>query len=145
MERPRVILDSNVLISSLLNPNSKASIIIKMWRNRNFDLILSKYIFNEVKQVLADKQLLNKYHIAKVKQGRLLSQLYHYTTIIDSYKSELLVRDPKDNPIIASALAGEADYLVTGDSDLLSLRKNMQIGKLIIIDPANFVQEFKNC
>lgn len=49
------------------------------------------------------------------------------------------VRDPKDEHILAAALGGEADYLVTGDQDLLVLAGDPRLGSLQIVTVAAFM------
>lgn len=51
----------------------------------------------------------------------------------------LHARDPKDDFLLACALGGNVDYLVTGDHDLLVLNKNLSLGKLKIISAKDFL------
>lgn len=142
MAPPRVVLDSNVIISSLLRTNGKASRIINLWKKHYFDLITSDYILSEVKKILQDKQLAKKYRFNPVKQARLLSQLTHFSTIIEFKKPVRLGRDKNDIPILSAAIQGNADYLVTGDQDLLVLAKNKLVMPLEILTPTAFLHEF---
>lgn len=50
------------------------------------------------------------------------------------------VRDPKDQKVLATALGGKADYLVTGDEDLLDLKRNPKLGKLKIVTVWEFLK-----
>ena|SRR3989339_107292 len=145
MERPLVVLDSNVIVSSLLNSHSAPSQVIALWRDYRYDLLLSSYILNEVKNTLNDKQLAHKYHISPIKQSRLLTQLIHAGKMIEfDFKSIVDVRDPKDSAIIQTALAGKANCLVTGDQDLLVLNGNKSIKTLQIVTPDEFLHLFMN-
>ena len=49
------------------------------------------------------------------------------------------MRDPKDEPILAAALGGGADYLVTGDADLLIYRGDSRLGSLQIVTVHQFL------
>lgn len=142
MTNPRVVLDSNVIISSLLFTNGKASRIINLWKKHYFDLITSAYILSEVKKILKDKQLAKKYRFNPVKQARLLSQLTHFSTLVEAKNSIQLGRDNNDIPILSTALHGNADYLVTGDRDILVLANNRSIKSLQILSPNEFLHEF---
>jgi len=142
MAKPLVVLDSNVIISSLLNSHSAPSQIIDLWRDYRFDLLLSSYILTEVKHTMTDKQLIHKYHISPIKQSRLLSQLVHSGKMIEfDHAPDTIVRDPKDTFIIQLALSGKANYLVTGDQDLLILAKQTKIQPLQILTPHDFLHE----
>lgn len=142
MTNPRVVLDSNVIISSLLFTNGKASRIINLWKKHYFDLITSTYILAEVKKILKDKQLAKKYRFNPVKQARLLSQLTHFSTIVEVKKPIRLGRDENDIPILSAAIHGNADYLVTGDRDLLVLANSKNIESIQILNPNEFLHEF---
>jgi hypothetical protein len=50
------------------------------------------------------------------------------------------VRDPKDTVILATAIDGKADYLVTGDKDLLVLAGHKSIKPLKIVTPTEFIR-----
>lgn len=143
MGNPLVVLDSNVIISSLLYSPGSASRIIKLWRNNFFQILISSYILSEIKDALRDKQLIQKYHISPIKRDRLLTQLHHAGERLDPVGSYgLASRDPKDSPIIQLALVGHADYLVTGDQDLLVLANNASVKPLAILNPHDFLQKF---
>lgn len=57
-------------------------------------------------------------------------------------RTRVKIRDPKDIVILATAIRGRADYLVTGDKDLLVLSKHKSIKPLQILTPHDFLQEF---
>ncbi|MEI8232470.1 MAG: putative toxin-antitoxin system toxin component, PIN family [bacterium] len=140
-----VVLDSNIIISSLLHSSGSSSKIIELWRKQYFQVLISNYILSEVKDVLRDKQLVQKYHLSPSKQTRLLSQLYHSSQLADPKNTYTSIsRDPKDNPIVGLALVRKAQYLVTGDQDLLALTKLKAIYPLKIISSPKFVQLFMN-
>ena len=79
--------------------------------------------------------------INAVDARHLLSQIEAAAEIIDisSMRIERIVRDPNDDFLIASALKGDADYLVTWDNDLLIL--DGHVGSLRIVSPAQFLTE----
>lgn len=52
-------------------------------------------------------------------------------------------RDPKDDIFLACALAGQCDYLVTGDRDLLDLQGHPGLGQLRIVTPREFLEAVK--
>lgn len=143
MTNPLVVLDSNVIVSSLLHTNSATSRIIELWRKQYFQVLISNYILSEVKDTLRDKQLTQKYHLSPTKQARLLTQLLYSGQLLNSSLPQSpYIRDPNDKPVIQLALTGKADYLVTGDQDLLILANNKHIQHLQILSPISFLHEF---
>ncbi len=95
------------------------------------DVFASEYILDETAQHLADKFGFSPDNVAEaVTFMRAEAQFVEPSTI-----SADACRDPKDIPILGTAQAAEADYLVTGDKDLLVLR---HFGKTKIISPRQF-------
>jgi predicted nucleic acid-binding protein len=60
-------------------------------------------------------------------------------TPFDVQELPLLVRDPMDNDLLAAALGGQADHLVSGDNDLLVLAGDSRLGRLQIVNPRQFL------
>jgi putative PIN family toxin of toxin-antitoxin system len=95
------------------------------------NLVLSRYILDEMVRVLP--------RLARIKMSpaeiRDLADSFTFTAEIvePTAKSEAALRDRKDQPILGTLLAAHADYLVTGDKDLLALA-----GRYPIVTPAAF-------
>lgn len=76
-----------------------------------------------------------------LKDAPLLLNVINATTIMPTAgRLKGICRDPKDDQILETALNGKANYLVTGDDDLLALGKYKEIE---IITPAKFLKVFK--
>jgi len=71
----------------------------------------------------------------------MLSAFESFVDLIEVESIVTICRDPKDNFLLALARDGKADYLLTGDNDLLDLKK---FGKTKIITITNFVEATKN-
>ena len=89
---------------------------------KEFHLFISPSIRKEVQEKLSEKL---KFPTARVQE--VLSLIDEIAMGVDPEQNGIQVRevcrDPKDHPILASALAAKAKYLVTGDADLLTLRQ----------------------
>ena len=118
----RLVLDSNLFISSLITINTPPDLLCRQWRAGNFDLITSREQIAEILRV-AGYAKLQKY-FTSAQAADLLKDLHHLSEVVTLGDVPTLSQDPADNLIIATALAGDADYLVTGDKrDLLHLRE----------------------
>ena len=128
----RVVLDTNVLVSGLAYPASTPGRIVGAWRRGALDVVLSRYILDELARVLPR---LNH---------RLKWQPNDFADLIDilAIQAELVEpealegsasRDAADVPILGTLIASRADYLVTGDEDLLALAERYSI-----VTPAQF-------
>lgn len=113
----RVVLDSNIFISALIVVGSARRLVYKLVGS-NAEIILSDYIVNEVTEVLSRKKFEDYDILEEVWE---LAQRDATFVNLDFKLDDTIVRDPKDHPILQTAQEGNADYLVSGDDDLLSL------------------------
>ena len=130
----RVILDTNVFISGLIFPESTPGKILKAWRSASLDLMISEPLLVELRRVLSYPKIHQRLHWDEQQVDRYLLLLRFFAEVVDVAEvSASVPRDHADEPVLATLLASNADYLVTGDDDLLSLRESYAI-----ISPAEF-------
>lgn len=117
----RVVLDTNVLLAAFLTEGLCWKLLLKANRGE-YILFTSPYILNEFKSKLSGKFA---FSVEEVRESMHL--LAEISQDIDPEKQGIQVkgvcRDKKDDQILACGIASEADFLVTGDSDLLILKK----------------------
>ena len=118
MESVRIVIDSNTLVSRLLLPNSIPAISVTK-AARNGTILQSESTFEELADVLSRKKF-DRYVSTKDRQEflRLLARISVFVEVIRHVRA---CRDPKDDKFLELAANGEADYLITGDKDLLEL------------------------
>ena len=95
-----------------------------------FKTVTSILINHEIFKVLHRDYIYNKYGLTEEIIDDMASFLYEGTILTeDSYRIQKVKKDPEDNKFIACAIEGEADYIVSGDGHLLSLKhyKGIQI------------------
>ncbi len=133
----KVVIDTNVLVSSVLSENSPPSKVFKQLRLRLFELVVSEEILSEYRRALGYKRTY-KYHKYTPEQiDGLLDDLRQFATIITSTENiDIVSSDPDDNKLIECAVAGEADYIVSGDAHLLRLA---EYNRIPILSPAAFL------
>lgn len=113
----KVLPDTNIIISSVFwkgNPYE----IIRRGILGEYRLVTSAEILDEV----VDK-LRNKFQFPEESIQELIDILMNYCHIVDVTSKFDVVRDKKDNKIVECAFDGKADYIVTGDPDLLELKE----------------------
>ena len=113
----KVILDTNLWISYLIS-----SRLIK------FDLMLEK---GQIRLIFCEESLGEFIEVANRPKFRkffseediieLLSLIHHFVEIVEVHSEINICRDPKDNFLLALAKDSNADFLVTGDKDLLEI------------------------
>lgn len=124
----RVILDTNVWISGLLLPNSNAGKILKNWEEARFDVVVSPYILGEIGKVLSYPKIKKRLQWDESKIQHYLDLLVFFAEVIEVNEISAHVEsDPKDSPILSALITSNADFLVSGDSDLLNLKQDYPI------------------
>jgi uncharacterized protein len=128
--RPRVVADSNVIVSALYFGGNPEAVLALAW-TRRVDLFLSAFILEEVTAVLRRP----KFGWPLDRVADALSGIR--ATSVDPGASRLnVIKDDSDNRILECVLAAQAEFLVTGDHDLLALGT---FGGCRMVSPATFV------
>ena len=116
----RAVIDTNILLSALVFSHGRLSRFRQLWQDEEFTPLVSKPTVTELIRVLAYP----KFKLTSLDREDLLADYLPYCETVPM-PIELpqipLCRDPFDEPFLHLALIGKADYLVTGDNDLLSL------------------------
>jgi putative PIN family toxin of toxin-antitoxin system len=121
----RVVLDTNVIVSGLAYPSSIPGRILAFWRQGAIDVVLSRYILDEVERVLPRFKRLN---LTPSEIRDLLDTFLFLADVIEpTSKPDRSLRDLADQPILATLVTSQADYLITGDKDLLVLASTYPI------------------
>ena len=132
----RIILDTNLWISFLISNNFNS--IDTLFVQRELKLIFSKELLEEFISVALRPKF--KKYFNETDVNKLLSVIEFYGELISISPKIKLCRDPKDNFLLDLANDGEVDYLVTGDLDLLELKRT---GKTKIITFNELLQKVK--
>jgi len=138
-DRLRVVLDTNVIVSGVMAASGHPAQIIDVWRQGRFLLLVSPEIVNEVRTVLLSPKIRGTGRVTEEQCERLLLELAT-TSELAMHGPELAVRsrDEKDDYVLGCAFGGRADYLVTGDQDLLVLDGEPALAGLRILTPKAF-------
>ncbi|MFZ1830021.1 MAG: putative toxin-antitoxin system toxin component, PIN family [Candidatus Competibacteraceae bacterium] len=115
----RLVLDTNILLSALLTRGTPPDLLYQAWRQGDFELVSSAAQIEEVTRVLDYPHLRER--VRSAEAAILVDGLKNLATLAEYLPDIHLSRDADDDKILATALAGQADYLVSGDKDLLSL------------------------
>jgi uncharacterized protein len=135
----KVVLDTNVLVSGLMLPDSVSGRIVAAWRGAQFELVLSESLLDEIGRVLSYPKIQGRLRWGQDEIARFLLLLRFKADIVDITGEKASVpRDPGDDPVLATLLAADADCLVSGDGDLLAMRDRFPIQT-----PAEFVRRLK--
>jgi putative PIN family toxin of toxin-antitoxin system len=132
----RVVQDTNVLVSALLF-KGRVSRFVALWQQGNMTPLLSKETFGELKKVLTyPKFALDQEEIGGILEDEVLP----FFEIVDPVERiEGVCTDPDDDPFIACAVSGGAEFVVTGDAQRVGLR---QYKTVRFVTPSEFLKRF---
>ncbi len=130
----RIILDTNLWVSFLLkNDFSKLDTLLF---ERNCILVFSNELLAEFIEVTKRPKL--RRYFAQSDIENLLETIDEFADFVNVQSEITVCRDPKDNFLLALAIDGNADFLITGDKDLLILKK---FGETKIVTLTDFFEE----
>lgn len=121
---PRVVLDTNILLSALVFEAGRLAWIRQAWQHQRLQALVCRDTMQELVRVLAYP----KFKLSMDEQKDLLSDFLPYAEVVvlpAVWPDLPACRDEKDQVFVVLADVGNADALVTGDADLLALRSRL--------------------
>ncbi len=134
--KARFVFDTNVLISALLFKNSKPRQALRL-AVKIGDILLSKQTLEELKEVLSRPKF-DRYVTSEEKE-EFLEALVERAILVEPTEEVRVCRDGKDDKFIEVALSGTANFIISGDEDLLVLNPFREV---CILKPEDFLQRF---
>ena len=118
----RVVLDTNVYVSGTILSRGAPFEILEAWRRQVYVLVTSKAIIAEIERALRYPHIRDRYAVTEEDVARLAASLRTDAVVVaGAYEVGNVSPDPDDDKFLACALEAQADCIVTGDADLLSL------------------------
>jgi putative PIN family toxin of toxin-antitoxin system len=131
MRLDRVLTDTNILISALLNSQGNSSQVLKDI-SENHQLVLSDYNLSELREV-TQRKFPQKSEAIEAFLGALSFEL-----IVASISPDSRISDPKDAPILNAAIEADVDIIVSGDAHF----QNLTIKKPVVVAPAEYLRKY---
>ena len=118
----RILLDTNILVSGLLSTTGPPYRLVASYQSDEFELVTSPRQIEEFERVLGYAHLRRR--VSRLQAQALLETIDVGAVIVREIPVVTYSPDPDDNIILATAIAGRADYIVSGDKrDMLALRE----------------------
>ncbi len=140
----RIILDTNVMVSAILSPRSTSAQIIRLVLDGVVNLIISHDILDETLRVIRYPKLvklMKKNGVALKEVEYVIDRLSAIAVVTPGKLTlDVIQDDPSDNKILACAVEGEVDFIISGDHHLIELKEFQGIP---IVNPATFVAIIK--
>ena len=135
----RVAIDTNVFISTIIKPENRVGMVVVRMRNGDYTLLYSQEMLEELTRVITRDKIWKKYKLTDDTFNAFLNSIIEHGERVQVFTVVNICRDPDDNLLLALALDGKADYVVSVDKDLLDL---IRIQNIPIITPAAFLATF---
>lgn|SRR3989338_2167600 len=129
----RVVIDTNVIVSAIIGKSATLNNIYNAFLNNHFIPILSPSLQEEIMKIIRKPRLRRYFQAEEIRRFKELIKTD--TMLVIPSKKISLCRDAKDNIALEAAVEGDADFIVTGDKDLLVLKSPFNIP---IITPWQF-------
>ncbi|MCX6067248.1 MAG: putative toxin-antitoxin system toxin component, PIN family [Chloroflexi bacterium] len=132
----RAVIDMGVLVSALIRRQGTTGDVLRALRDGRFTAVYSTDILVEIIDVLGRPTFRQKYHIEPDDITAIINLLRLRGEVVTPQRKITACRDPKDDKFLEAALVGEADCIVSGDADLLTMTPFENIP---ILRPAEFL------
>ncbi len=131
----RLILDTNILLSAFLSPLGAPAKLLDAWERKTFTLVACDALIAELSDVAGRPFF--RARLRAIAAELLAAGLRDFSFFCQNLPSGPIAPDPKDSYLLALAEASQAEFLVTGDKQLLSLKQHQSTR---IITPAAMVE-----
>jgi uncharacterized protein len=128
----RAVLDTNTIVSGLGWGGAPGAVIDAALAGK-FDMVTSTVLLDELRRVLTYPKL----EAVIGRTAELIELITLAAIVVEPTETLDIVRDPDDNRLIEAALAGDAEVIVSGDQDLLTLQG---VGEIRIMTPRDFLE-----
>jgi putative PIN family toxin of toxin-antitoxin system len=129
----KIIIDTNLWISFIIS--NKITLLDELLFSKKIKILFSTELLDEIAGTISKPKL--KKYFTGISLEEMLTTLEPFIELIEVKHNINLCRDPKDNFLLNLAKSGKADYLLTGDNDLLAIER---IGKCQIIKINSFLE-----
>ncbi|UCG25627.1 MAG: putative toxin-antitoxin system toxin component, PIN family [Chloroflexota bacterium] len=133
----RIVLDTNIYVSNLISERGNPAKIVRWWLEGQYDVLVSQPVIDEILRVTGYERIQKKY--SQVRENRLefAALIAEQALWIEPQeKLDVISSDQSDNRYVECAVAGGANYIITGDEHLLELGEYEGI---MVLTPAAFV------
>jgi putative PIN family toxin of toxin-antitoxin system len=138
--RLRVAVDTNLFVSGTIFKRGNPYALLLAWRSGAFTLVIAERQREELTSVFSRPGIISHYNLPADDRTDLFLALDSVPTVEPSTVLPVQLRDANDEHILAAAMGGNADFLVTGDKDLLTIVGAPGLGKLKVVTVAEFLR-----
>jgi len=127
----KVVIDTNVFISAFYLPESRPANVVLLARRKTILNLISPQILKEVERIIKKKLLWDN-----SKTESAVRLIKNFSEEVHPQERLAIIVDDPDNRILECAVAGQANFIISGDKHLLNLKNFQEIN---VVTPADFL------
>jgi putative PIN family toxin of toxin-antitoxin system len=138
------LIDTNVWVSALINPHGFPARVRDAWLEGQYTIVISPPLIEELRVVLSRPRLPQRFAVSKSKADELIALVIVSARMISIEGRLKLCRDPHDDTVLETAIAGKATHIVSRDEDLtrdVDLMRELEARGIQIVTVNNFLVE----
>lgn len=135
----RIVFDTNVIVSFFLSPSGTPAQLLDLWEHHTelFEVVVSETILIEYARALSYPHVTAHHKKSPEQIDAFINLFRKLATIVEPTETVTVIKDdPDDNKFLSCALSGHAEYIISGDRDLLRIGEYKGIH---ILTPKNFL------
>ena len=132
----RAVVDTNILVRAVIKPQGSVGPVLHRLRRRDYTLLQSRATLDEIVEVLHRPRIRTKYQLSDGVLRATIRLIVVRSELVHPDVQIAICRDPKDDKFLEVAVTGQADVIVSGDEDLLTLTP---FANIPILSPARFL------
>lgn len=113
-----VVLDANIFVSALINPNGPPAQIIGFWLKGRFTAVVSLPLLKEISDVLSAPRIKTKYGLSQDEIAKFIQLIADHSQWVTPARKLKICRHTNDDLILETAAIGKAKYLISRDDDI---------------------------
>ena len=134
----RVVVDTNILVRAIIKPDGSVGPVLLHFRRGDYTLLYAQSLLEELIDVLNRPRIRTKYQLFDDDIQTVVGLILLRGEVVTPRQPITVCRDPKDDKFLEVAVEGEADLIVSGDEDLLTLHPFRGIP---ILSPRDFLSK----
>lgn len=133
----RVVLDTNIMISSILSPQGISAKILDLAKQMRFEILASEAILQEYEAALNYSDVKKRHGYTSTEITALVEGFYEFAAVVVPSEKLDIIDDPDDNKFLECAIEGNGEIIITRDPDLLSIGAYKEVQ---ILTPTAFLR-----
>ncbi len=138
----KIVADTNLIVSAVITSHGNSARVLELFRKSLIEIVTSEEITIEIQRVLNYPKIRKRHGWGLEETKRFIKWLKNFCIVVvpKAHSDPIVKLDVSDDKFLDCAVAGEVDYIVSGDKHLLNLEEYQGIK---IVKPADFIRILK--